>query len=88
MSVEAKRKALVIWLTEGGYRILITTSKTMRGCLVRDSKLILIKGDDPPEEQLFTLAHEIAHIILPTRGPFQREKECDELARRILEGVP
>lgn len=59
---------------------------------------IIVRITDPPEEQVFSLAHELAHLITGIReedaatavlgilraSTTDRERECDNVAREIL----
>jgi hypothetical protein len=46
----------------------------LHGCLLvqRDTGVIFIDGSDPPDEQQFTLAHELAHYLADYRRPRER----------------
>ncbi|MCS6802892.1 MAG: ImmA/IrrE family metallo-endopeptidase [Chloroflexota bacterium] len=49
-------------------------SGRLHGCLLvqRDTGVIFIDGSDPPEEQQFTLAHELAHYLADYQRPRER----------------
>jgi hypothetical protein len=45
--------------------------RALRGCLIADAgaAIILVEANDSAEEQRFTVAHEVAHLILHYLGP-------------------
>ncbi|HLW00263.1 MAG TPA: ImmA/IrrE family metallo-endopeptidase [Ktedonobacterales bacterium] len=53
---------------------LMGRDRRLRGCLIayHGKGLILIDAADPPDEQRFTLAHELAHFLLDYQRPRQR----------------
>ena len=52
-------------------------SRAVRGCIVAfgGEGLIFIDGADPPDEQRYTLAHEVAHFMADYWLPRQRARE-------------
>lgn len=64
--------------------------RRLRGCLFayRDQGVIFLECDDPPDEQRFTLAHELAHFLLDYWLPRQRAiVVLGERIRDVLDGV-
>lgn len=64
--------------------------RRLRGCLIayHGKGLILIDTDDAPDEQRFTLAHELAHFLLDYQRPRQRAlASLGEAILPILDGV-
>jgi hypothetical protein len=62
------------WLTARGVALPTTSgssNRRLRGCLAawRGHAFILIDGSDPEDERRFTLAHELAHLLLDYREP-------------------
>ena len=73
------------WLR--GQRIgcaLDTTDRPLRACLVarRGQGLIFLDGTDPPDEQRFSLAHELAHYLRDYWQP--RREAASRLGPAIL----
>jgi len=52
-----RRIGTVAWTVSG--------ARPLRGCLIADIGvgLIFLDGDDPPDEQRYSLAHEVAHFL-------------------------
>lgn len=66
------------------------TDRRLRGCLFayRDHGIIFLDSEDPPNEQRFTLAHELAHFLLDYWLPRQRTLHAlGESIRAVLDGV-
>jgi IrrE N-terminal-like domain len=59
--------------------------RPLRGCLIADigAGLIFIDGEDPADEQLYSLAHECAHFLLHYLKP--RMHAVETLGSNILE---
>lgn len=59
--------------------------RALRGCLVADLGvgLVFVDGSDPPEEQLYSLAHEVAHFLLHYLEP--RARALASLGAGIIE---
>ncbi len=69
---------------------LMGRNRRLRGCLIayHGNGLILIDADDPPDEQRFTLAHELAHFLLDYQRPRQRALAAlGEAILPVLDGV-
>lgn len=63
--------------------------RPLRGCLLayRDNGVILLDSEDPTDEQLFTLAHELAHFLLDYEAPRRRALAAlGEGVRPVLDG--
>jgi hypothetical protein len=58
--------------------------RPLRACLAAcaGAGLILLDADDPPAEQAFSLAHEVAHFLRHYWGP--RRRACRRLGGHIL----
>ncbi len=78
-------------LRRHGIALEVTGSeRRLRGCLVAygEGGLILLDASDPPEEQRFTLAHELAHYLLDYYTPRQRALAAlGESIRPVLDGL-
>ncbi|HKP52998.1 MAG TPA: ImmA/IrrE family metallo-endopeptidase [Chloroflexia bacterium] len=75
------------WLQARGVRLPTTPggfNQRLRGCLVasRGRALILIDGSDHDDERRFTLAHELAHLLIDYREP--RREAVAALGESIL----
>lgn len=63
------------WLARYGIEPWLgRTTGRLHGCLLvqRDTGVIFIDGSDPPDEQQFTLAHELAHYLADYQRPRER----------------
>ncbi len=75
------------WFQARGMGLLPTSGKLnrrLRGCLValRGHALILIDGSDLDDERRFTLAHELAHLLIDYQEP--RRQAIAALGEEIL----
>lgn len=52
----------------------VSGARPLRGCLMADIGvgLIFLDGDDPPDEQRYSLAHEVAHFLAHYLEPRRR----------------
>ena len=79
------------WLAARGIAVpLAGPDRLLRGCLVahRGAALLLVDGQDPPEEQRFTVAHEVAHFLLEHQGPRERaRRRLGPGALEVLDGL-
>jgi hypothetical protein len=59
--------------------------RPLHGCLVaRNGRgMLLLDGTDPPDEQRFTVAHEVAHFLLDYLRP--REHAAERLGSAVIE---
>src|SRR5207253_2652044 len=65
------------WLIARGRKINMnfgTFDRPLRGCVIawRGHAIIFVDGGDPEDEQRFTIAHEIAHLLLDYFIPRRR----------------
>lgn len=75
------------WLQARDVRLPPTlggSNRRLRGCLValRGHALILVDGSDSDDERRFTLAHELAHLLIDYREP--RRQAISALGEAIL----
>ncbi|GIW07691.1 MAG: hypothetical protein KatS3mg060_2496 [Dehalococcoidia bacterium] len=66
------------WLAQHGVAPRLTAEGgRLHGCLLvsRDLGVIFIDGSDPPDEQQFTLAHELAHYLVDYHRPRERARK-------------
>jgi hypothetical protein len=78
--------AVRAWLQHRGIAVVLDTAgRPLRACLIaRDGGgLIFLDCDDPPAEQRFSLAHELAHFLRHYWQP--RERARDRLGEAILD---
>lgn len=63
---------------------LSNKDRRLRGCLIayRGHGFVLLDGEDSPDEQRFTAAHEIAHFLVDYREP--RIRAIEALGEEIL----
>jgi hypothetical protein len=61
-----RRVGTVPWTASG--------ARPLRGCLIADIGvgLVFLDGDDPPDEQRYSLAHEVAHFLAHYLEPRRR----------------
>ncbi len=60
------------WMERQGFPVPIDDpNRRLRGCAVASagSGLIFVDASDPPDEREFTVAHEVAHLLLDYYGP-------------------
>jgi hypothetical protein len=85
---ELSLRAALLWLRERGLAIeLPPHDGLLHGLLVaqRDSGVVFLHGGDPPAEQRFTAAHELAHYLLDYHVP--RERIRRRLGAAALEAL-
>lgn len=78
--------AVTDWLAARGAGALVAVpDRPLRACLVAQhgSGLVFLDADDPPDEQRFSLAHELAHFLHDYQLP--RERAAARLGPRVLE---
>ncbi|HLI26015.1 MAG TPA: ImmA/IrrE family metallo-endopeptidase [Chloroflexota bacterium] len=74
------------WLTaRGGGELVTVPDRALRACLVahRGHGFVFLDADDPPDEQRFSLAHELAHFLHDYQQP--RERAVARLGPAVLE---
>lgn len=63
------------WMTQrGGTFRSLCDNRALRGCIYAQggNGVVFLEASDPPDEQRFTLAHEIAHFLLDYLLPRER----------------
>lgn len=79
------------WLKKRGINLYPAgPDRPLRGCLVarKGSGLLLIDGHDAPDEQRFTIAHEVAHFLLEYQLPRERVvRKLGTDALEVLDGL-
>jgi hypothetical protein len=82
------------WLASRSFKLnglKRTPDRALRGCLValgEPCNFILLDANDPPAEQSFSLAHEVAHYLLDYLGPRRKaEQTLDTSILEVLDGL-
>ena len=73
-------KSYTEYAEEAGISMLTLLAFSKDAMTLRKEKLILLNEDKPDRRKRFSLAHELAHVILPT----QNEDEADGFASELL----
>lgn len=63
--------------------------RPLRACLVAagpEASYVLLDATDAPNEQLFSLAHEVAHFLLDCVQPHQLAQQISPAISQVLEG--
>lgn len=74
------------WLRQRGIVLAIqATDRRLRGCMVASGGhgFLFLEANDPPDEQRFSLAHELAHFLRDYWEPRRRLKAA--LGAKVLE---
>jgi hypothetical protein len=78
------------WLRRAGLPIALQGSdRALRGCLVAcfQRPHVFLDADDPPDEQRYTMAHELAHLWLEVLLPRERVRgQLGEKGLQVLDG--
>lgn len=64
------------------------SDRSLRACLVAyspESSFVLLDASDEPAEQLFSLAHEVAHYLLDCVKPRQRTQQISPTIFQVLD---
>lgn len=79
------------WMERQGFPVPIDDpNRRLRGCAVASagSGLIFVDASDPADEREFTVAHEVAHLLLDYYGPRGRGTVLiGDIAHEVFDGV-
>lgn len=79
------------WMRREGFPIpMDDPNRRLRGCAVASAGcgLIFVDASDPPDEREFTVAHEVAHLLLDYYGPREHTRALiGEGAHAVFDGT-